>query len=188
MLIQESPKPSEIPTKHAVREGDVVDKEILKRMKEVEKAVATLDPAVRGEAFSMMRGYILGGAAASADDVGGDEAGATRQATPRGAAAFLKKHEGEKDHENVLAVAAWWYSQYGNAWFDPNRDLRTIADAAGLTVPIRIDMTVRQIKRDGKPVFRKSGSTYSPTPSGERYLKTTFSVSKGTGTPPSNES
>lgn len=161
-----------------------MDKEIVKRMKEVEKAIAALDPSVRGEAFGMMREYILIG------DDSADAAAAQpkpKVGTPRGASAFLKKHESEKDHENVLACAAWWYSQYGNAWFDPNKDLRALADAAGITVSTRIDMTVRQTKRDGKSLFRKRDSTYSPSPHGERYLKKTFDVTKGTRTPPVTE-
>jgi hypothetical protein len=165
-----------------------VDEGILSRMKEVEKAVKGLDPSIRGEAFAMMRAYILGGE----DLAEGDKADVDIETTkktmpPLGATAFVKRHESEKDHENVLAVAAWWYSQYGNAWFDPNKDLRPIADQAGLTVPIRIDMTVRQLKRDDKPVFRKSGKQYAPTPHGERYLKKTFEVTKGTGTRPTEE-
>ena len=32
------------------------------------------------------------------------------------------------------------------------------------------------------------GKQYQPTPHGERYLKKTFSVTKGTGAPPTEES
>ena len=165
-----------------------MDKEIVKRMKEVERAVIALDPSVRGEAFRMMRDYILGGDDSDDADEAGDGAAPKKRATPRGATAFLQKHESEKDADNVLATAAWWYSQYGNSWFDPNRDLRALADQAGLTVSTRIDMTIRQMKRNDKPIFRKSGARYSPTPVGERYLKSTFGVTKGTGTPPTDES
>ncbi len=162
-----------------------MDESVLARMKEVEAAVKKLDPSVRAAAFAMMEEYILSddGSASSVESVRG---GAKRSpaSRPGSATAFMKRHESEKDHENVLAAAAWWYSQYGNAWFEPNKDLRAIADQAGLTVPVRIDMTIRQLKRDDKPVFRKSGTRYSPTPKGERFLRRQFNVTKGSGTPP----
>jgi hypothetical protein len=163
-----------------------VDREIVKRMKEVEKALTSLDPSVRGEAFAMMRGYILGGGASADDNNVVDPE--QKRTTPRGAAAFLKKHEGKKDADNVLAVAAWWYSQYGNTWFNPNENLRPLADQAGLTVSTRIDNTIRQMKREDKPLFRKRGASYAPTPHGERYMKKTFDVTKGSGTPPAEDS
>lgn len=165
-----------------------MDRDILKRMKEVEKAVLGLDESVRAAAFALMRDYILGGGGSTdVGDSGGTEL-KRRVTTPKGASGFFQKHESDKDAENVLACAAWWYSQYGNAWFNPNKDLRALADEHGLTVSTRIDMTIRQMKRDDKPLFRQRGATYSPTPHGERYLKKTFGVTKGTGKPPAEES
>jgi hypothetical protein len=135
-----------------------------------------------------MRDYILGGG--DSTEVGDAEVTEEKRrvTTPRGASGFFQKHESEKDSENVRACAAWWYSQYGNAWFNPNKDLRALADEHGLTVSTRIDMTIRQMRRDDKPLFRQRGASYSPTPHGERYLKKTFGVTKGTGTPPVEES
>lgn len=161
-----------------------MDEDITRRMKEVEQHVLNLDPSVRGEAFAMMRGYILAGQvdANEAAITEGDETTTRPTGTPSSLEQFLKTHESEKEHGNVLAAAAFWYEQYGTTAFSTS-DIRSMADRAGVTVPMRIDKTLGSTKQDGKPLFRRSGRRFSPTPHGERYLKNTYGVSKGTATP-----
>jgi hypothetical protein len=162
-----------------------MDEAILRRMKEVEQDLLNLDPSVRGEAFAMLRSYILTG------QLDGDEAltpesesPSNREVvTPTDLEEFLKRHESEKEHENVLAGAAFWYGQYGRAAFSSS-DIQRMADRAGITVPMRIDKTLGQMKRDGRPLFKKMGRKFVPTTHGEKYLKKTYGVRKGVGSPP----
>jgi hypothetical protein len=157
-----------------------MDEAILTRMQEVDAAVKKLTPEVRAAAFSMMDEYILGDEAAVKDETPRQR----RKPSPAGDLdPFFEQHESEKDFENALVAAAWWYSQYGVHPFG-TKDIRELADQARVTVPTRPDVFLSGVKRDGKQLFAKKGKKLAPTPNGERYMKKTFDVKRGGDTPP----
>src|SRR5688572_11787689 len=134
-----------------VRAG-VMDQGVMRRMKEVEQAVLELDSSVRGEAFAMMREYILDGNEHRILQKSEGEGRRLDSAGPPPALdEFFERHESENDFENALAAAAFWYGQYGTLAFS-TQDIRALADNARVTVPMRIDKTLGQLRRDGKPV------------------------------------
>ncbi|SPE44857.1 conserved hypothetical protein [Candidatus Sulfotelmatobacter sp. SbA7] len=150
------------------------------RLKEVNEVIEKLDPAIRGEAFSLLAGYVTG--KPYRDDSDSQERiprGDEESSEPLMADLFARYPDG-KPSDNAILIAAWLYSQYGSQGFKLD-EMRGIAESVGLTVPTSLDMTLRQAQRDGKALFQHIGrSEFRPTVHGELYLKKTYQVTKGT--------
>ncbi len=158
--------------------------ERVKRLKEVNSVIAKLDPAIRGEAFSLLSPYVTSqptkgqrSGSAAQEHHGGAE---HRPADTDDAEEFFAKHPGKKPSENAVLIAAHLYSQYGKQPFQLD-DIRGLAGSTGVTIPDHLDMTLKQAKRDGKALFQHAGrNQYKPTVHGEIYFKQTYQVKKGT--------
>lgn len=150
-------------------------KESVSRLEEVNAVVSKLDPAIRGEAFSLLKSYVTAGRA-----VIGDLPPHAFPSTGGGDAEQLfTKYGSAKPAENALLAAAWIYSQYGVQPFSIS-ELRSVAEGAGLTIPNRLDMTIRQAKRSGKALFVRAGQDrYRPTVHGEAFFKSAYGATKG---------
>jgi hypothetical protein len=178
-----------------------VDKEIVKRMKEVEKAVLGLDESVRSAAFSVMRDYILEGAATDSSRgeqnatprsrSGGPAAKkktSTKIVAPEGYDAFIDEFESGIPNENARAIAAHLYREYGIEPFSLD-EVRDLATKGGVTIPSRIDMTFLSAKANKKKLFKRAGTgRFRPTVYGEAHFKETYGVKKGTKKRPEVES
>ena len=165
--------------------------DVKKKLKEMNAFVADLEPAVRAAAFEMLRPHYFGddGATPSADE--GKKPTTPKQKSTAKAATnkpqvasenqeeFFGQFDTKKPADNVMLIAAWLYSQYGNADILP-AEVKDIANGAGLTVAARTDNTLRQAKDKGKTLFRQTTKGWQPTLAGEAYLKETFNVKKGT--------
>lgn len=94
-----------------------------------------------------------------------------------------------KPADVVYALAAWWFGEYGSAPLTPAQ-MKVLADEIGVTISNRPDMTLSSAQKDSKQLFRGSARAgFVPTvPHGELYLKETYSVKKGTKTPPAADS
>jgi hypothetical protein len=173
-----------------------MDQKIVERMKEVDAAVKKLDSAVRGEAFAMMRDYIL----AEGGDVprepsrpraaGGQEASPKNlpKSAPTDFNAFIDTHEGDTPADNAVAIAAYLYGRYGIEPF-ALQEVRDLAEDGGVTIPARIDMTFLQKKVEKKKLFKRAGTgRFRPTVHGEAHVKETYGVKKGTKKRPVVES
>lgn len=173
------------------------------RLKEVNGVIEELDERIRAEAFEVLKPYVLNGL----------PTGATRPPTPPGGAAtggpsgpstthegekhagegnvgegslreFMAEHENhEKPSDNVYAIAAWWYAQYGLAPIS-KATIDALAASIGVTVSTRSDKTLQNSAVSGKKNFYKKGSGFVPKPDGEKWLRETYGVRKGTKTPP----
>jgi hypothetical protein len=160
--------------------------EVLKRMKEVEQVVLDLHESVRGAAFGMFQEYIFGeapepvtehGEGRSATENSHDDA-AAGSARPVGE--FFRDRDLKKPSDAVYATVGYLYSQYGTEPFSA-ADIQNVADQVGLTVPARIDMSLRNAKRKGKALFQSSrDGTWRLTTAGEVILKEMFDITKGT--------
>lgn len=173
-----------------------MDQEIVDRMKEVEAAVKKLDPTVRGEAFAMMRDYILaegGGVARERSrprSAGGQEASAKTlpKSAPTDFNAFIDTHESDTPADNAVAIGAYLYGQYGIEPF-ALQEVRDLAEDGGVTIPARIDMTFLQKKVEKRKLFKRAGTgRFRPTVHGEAHFKETYGVKKGTKKRPVAES
>jgi hypothetical protein len=159
-----------------------VDGDILTRMKEFEKAVLDLDESIRGAAFTMMEGYILGGVTPQQPR----QAGLVEPGRPQSdhepgneaVEAFFAKGEITKPADAVYAIAGYLFSQYGSAPFTID-DVRELAQQVGLTLPDRPDNTLRNAKKNKKSLFRLKGDGWVTTASGELVLKEKFDIKKG---------
>jgi hypothetical protein len=154
-----------------------VDKDVFeqrsKRLAELNKVIAALDPAIRAEAFTLLKGYVTG----IADSSGASDG--RREIDEDGDELMAKVFAVvETPSDNVKAAAAYWYSQHGVEGFSP-AEIGEIGNRAGVTVPRRIDSTLGAAAAERKKLFRKVGKLYQPTVNGEKYFRDTFGVSKG---------
>lgn len=152
----------------------------IKRLKEVNEVIRTLDPAIREQAFSLLSGYVTGEAEKNRK-VGGDhfESDTAPAAPAAPTTELFSRFPDGKPSDNVVLIAASLYSQYGGQPFKLD-EIREIAGSVGLTIPASIDMTLKQAKRDGKSLFQHTGrSEFRPTVHGELFFKNTYQVTKG---------
>lgn len=167
----------------------VTFKERVKRLMEVNSAIAKLDQAIRAEAFSLLSPYVTaqttgshGGGSCARQRRGSD---VHETADTGDAESFFANHQGEKPSGNAVLKAAYLYGQYGKQPFRLD-DIRGLAESTGLTIPDALDMTLKQAKHEGKALFQHVGrNQYKPTVHGEIYFKKTYSVKKGTKQRPS---
>jgi hypothetical protein len=166
-----------------------MDSEVVKRMKEVEKATAALDISVRGEAFAMMHDYIINGDATDpsrSEMAGQKRSGSTRNkgdvkvVAPASFDAFIMKFESDVPATNAMALAAYLYGQYGIEPLSVD-EVEELAEKAGVTIPTRTDNTIRQKMWKKKKAFRMmSTGRFRPTIAGEAFFREAFGVKKGT--------
>jgi hypothetical protein len=158
-------------------------KERVKRLNEINKVVEKLDPAIRVQAFALLEDYVgAGKVSARRPEKGGEEADneEPEDASDQDAdlKAFVGKLESDEPADNAKALAAFHYMRYGKAGFGTD-DIEELAKESGLTVPDRIDMTLKNTKEGGKALFRRVGKTFTPTVHGEKYFKETYKVKRG---------
>ncbi|MGH3006029.1 MAG: hypothetical protein ACRDOS_09055 [Gaiellaceae bacterium] len=161
--------------------------EVLDRLRKVNAVIQEIDPSIRGEAFAILRPYVEGKPSSA---IGGDGgAGNGGQIVDTSSAeAFVRSQTIDTPGQVVVAIAAWWFNQYGSAPIK-REDLERIAGEIGLTVSGRPDNTLRALTADGRPVFRLAGrGAFVPTvPHGELFFQTEYGVTKGRSTPPPSE-
>jgi hypothetical protein len=157
-------------------------KDRVKRVNEINKVVEKLDPAIRGQAFALLEDYVgAGKVGARRPEKGGAEADAEPEDASDQEAdleAFVGKLESDAPADNAKALAAFHYKRYGKAVFGTD-DINELAEEAGVTVPTRIDMTLKGAKVGGKTLFRQVGKTFTPTVHGEKFFKDTYKVKRG---------
>jgi hypothetical protein len=153
----------------------------VERLIELNKTVVKLDPAIRSSAFELLKGYVTGVQAKTPAD---EKTKREHDGAGPDLEALIGAHPDSKPYENVEILAAHWYAQYGATPFSLE-NLRSAAIEGGLIIPDRTDMTLRQVKEGGKKLFQSAGrGLFKPTVPGELYLKKTYNVRKGSGSPP----
>ena len=150
-----------------------------KRLQKINAIIAKLDPAIRAEAFSILKPYVIGHAGRDSHVTGNKEERGEQGTGDDDAEAFFSSHESKKPADNALLVVAFFYGKYGSEAFSLD-EIQEIANDAGITIPERVDMTLRAAKRNGKALFRCLGKgQFKLTVNGEAFVKTTFNVKKG---------
>jgi len=156
--------------------------ERVKKLEELNKVITQLDPTIREQAFLLLKSYVTGSQVneeTPGNGKDGAEEAAQSSIDTEDAAAFFSKHPDGKPSDNGLVCAAYLYGQYGASPFSVD-ELRAVGDSAGLTLPERLDMTLRAARRENKALFQKVGrEQFKPTVHGEQFLKSTYSVKKG---------
>jgi len=99
--------------------------------------------------------------------------------------AFFNREGDMKPADYVQLCAAYHYSLYGACAF-PVTELKTIAANAGVVLPDRADMTLRNATQKGKKLFQPSGSgAFKPTAAGCLHFAEKWKVKPGRRAKPS---
>jgi hypothetical protein len=153
------------------------------RLLEVNGVIQKLDPSIRASSFELLKGYVTSGTPSG--QLGSiAESGEKSSSEDSGLAELMQTHVHDKPSDNAHLLAADWYGQYGSSPFALNA-MKERAEAAGLTIPDRLDMTYTAAQDAGKKLYQSAGrGFYKPTVTGELYLKKTYGVAKGTEAPP----
>lgn len=173
---------------------DEVFNKAIERFQRIVEVVGKLPPDLQASAFNALAPLIqlapssappLAPPAAPGVAAAGNKTSKKEvQEAPEDREAFFGSFNHEKPHDNVRLLIAWLYSQYGTESFSLN-ELRDLANDVGLTVPERLDMTVKSAREDGKTLFTSTGrGKFKPTVHGEAFLKAEYGVKKGTGKRP----
>ena len=151
-------------------------KERAARLQEIAKVLEKLPVAVQPEAFGLLKGYVT----KQADAPAAKHKPAQEHEDSGDAADFFGKFDHDKPSDNVRLIAAHFYREYGSAPFSTD-DVKSTAASVGITVPDRVDATLRQAAEKGHKLFTSAGrGKFKPTVHGEANLKTTYQVKKGT--------
>jgi hypothetical protein len=160
------------------------------RLRTVNDVIKELDPALRAEALEILRPYISQAGADDAADEGEARETTTRAKRSNREAgekldikALLDEHAGDVAAQNGFLIAAILYAQYGTGPYEV-KELRRFADEHNLLFPEQFNNQVGKAKRDGQRVFRKVKDGWQITVHGEKWLRETYKVSRGTQAKP----
>lgn len=153
---------------------------IVARLNDVSGVISQLDPAVRAEAFTLLKPYVVGG---------DSPAGSVPEDTPlhanRGKAlkqdaidALLDEHASDTPVENGLLIAAILYAKHGKGPFAV-KEFTALADEYSLAMPGQFHKSLGPVRRDDADIFRKVKNGWQITIAGEKWLKATYGVSQG---------
>lgn len=105
-----------------------------------------------------------------------------------GLAAFFNRDDGMKPAENAQLCAAYHYSLYGAVAFSMV-ELKAIATDAGVVIPDRVDMTLRNAQQKGKKLFQTSGpGNFKPTAAACLHFAEKWKVRPGKNAKPTAHS
>ena len=94
-------------------------------------------------------------------------------------AAFFNRNEKLKPADYAYLCTAYHFSLYGTVPFSLD-ELRAIAKEAGVVLPDRLDMTLKQAGKGGKKLFQAVGrDAYKPTASACMLFKEQWDVKPG---------
>jgi hypothetical protein len=151
--------------------------ERVKRLKEANKIIVEMDPAIREKAYEVLEPYIIGKADIKSEHLGGSK---PKNSSGASMDEFFTKFPQNKPSDYVRLIGAWWFSQYGSHPILVD-DVKTLAADVGLTIPDDVGQTLKVLSVKGKNLFtRLSRGKFKPTVYGEKYFKDTFKISKGT--------
>lgn len=147
------------------------------RLREINDVIKQLEPEIRAPAFELLRPYVMTSPTqepvvrGNAANVGDQHVGDREQ--------FFSRFDTDKPADNALLLAADYYRQYGANPFSAE-ELKRSAREVGLIVPERIDMTLRNARREGRALFQSIGrGSFRPTVHGEVFFKTSYNVTPG---------
>lgn len=161
--------------------------QIVRKLREINAVIKDLDPAIREQAFALLRPYVdverskVAPIQMDRDETNG--AGTTVNQpliSEEETASFLSEHAVGKPADNVKAIGALIFSEFGTAQFTP-ADVIRIADETGVMVPDRVDVTLQGAAHNKNRLFTKVRSgIYKPTIHGQKYFQEFYGVTKGT--------
>jgi hypothetical protein len=148
------------------------------RLEQIGEVLERLPAEVRSVAFELLKSYVTERySEAPAEKERAKERNDVEDSSDE---EFFSSFNHEKPADNARLIAAWFYREYGVEPFSVE-DVSGKANAVGITIPSRLDMTFLSAKEKGKRLFARAGrGKFKPTVHGEANLKTNYSVKKGT--------
>lgn len=102
-------------------------------------------------------------------------------------ATFFVRDESLKPADNAYLCAAYHFAMYGMTAFSL-AELRDIAGEAGVVLPDRLDMTLKQAGKSGRKLFQSAGrDMYKPTATAGVFFKEKWNVTPGRMTKAGND-
>lgn len=148
------------------------------RLEQIAKVLEKLPAEVRNDAFDLLKGYVTAHSPEARTKTKGAKDKNGPAAPSEGE--FFAAFDHDKPADNAKLIAAWFYREFGAEPFSVD-EVRARADAVGITIPARVDMTFVAAKEKGKKLFARAGTgKFKPTVHGEANLKATYSIKKGT--------
>jgi hypothetical protein len=148
------------------------------RLEQIAKVLEKLPAEIRSDAFDLLKPYATEHSLESTTNK--KRARTKHEAADGTEEAFFGAFVHAKPAANAKLIAAYFYREYGVEPFSLD-EVREKADAVGITVPARLDMTFLGAQEQGKKLFARAGlGKFRPTVSGEAHFKSTYSVKKGT--------
>jgi len=160
--------------------------ETKKLILDINEVVSAVDPTIKQPVFDILVGKFLGKSKAEHANQGkhqNDEHSDPVAPDTTDLGAFISSFDTKKPVDATMTLVAWLYSQYGS-YAISLKELKELGDSCGLTLPARIDMTLRQAKSNGKNQFVQQGKAWKLTVAGELAIKEAYKVTKGTKTIP----
>ena len=155
--------------------------ETVERLRKANAVIGELDPAIRTEAFAILRPYVAGSRRQQADAQVEDENEGNESEDDTGWSGYdelIEKHESDRDHENALLALSIYYDRHGRGPMELSQ-VKAVATEFNLDVPKRLDKFFDRAKRDEGEVLRQQSDGWKVTPSGEKWLQKTYGVSRG---------
>ena len=103
-------------------------KEIVGRLKEADKIIKSLDPAIRDESFKLLEPYLTSAQPTTTGMPKGR--GGRVTGDPSSMATFIAKFNQDKPSDNVLLLTAYHFSQNGSEAFSVDEVKTMATDAA----------------------------------------------------------
>lgn len=148
------------------------------RLNEVGSVIAKLPEEIRNSAFALLSDYITQISSKKGASPNEEKAN-NENASDMSREEFFQAFDHSKPSDNVRLIAAYLYREHGIAPFSVE-EVVTVSNDVGLTLPNRVDMTIRSAQANGKNLFTPTSSGYfKVTVHGEAYLKETYKVKKG---------
>ena len=120
------------------------------RLEQIAKVLEKLPAEVRRDAFDLLKGYVIGHSSEARTKT--KDIKHQRDTAVRSEEEFFAAFDHDKPADNAKLIAAWFYQEYGTDPFSLD-EARDKADAVGITIPARVDMTFVQAKEKGKKLF-----------------------------------
>lgn len=145
-----------------------------RKLREIDQVIKSLDPSIRESSFRLLQSYVT--------EKGGEETANPGQKEmlheEKSEEDFFLQFSSAKPSDNLSMIVAYFYSKYGTHPIT-YQEIKEKADTCGVTIPNRIDMTLKVAKRNKKNLFALRPGKVCVTVHGEKYLKETFNVTKG---------
>lgn len=160
--------------------NDTEYKQLKQKILDVNGLIAKLDPAIRGEVFGILKPYLSESEHDHGHPPKKDKGKKTteQESSPEDVAGLIAAHPDGSPADNVVLITAHLYREYGTAPFTA-AEIKQLGDSFGLTVPNRIDNTLKTSKRGGKKLFQQVGKEFKATVHGESVFKSEYHVTKG---------